>query len=103
MSTANDHDLLDYCPNCGSVGYPRLRKLGSTWVEVLLWLSFLLPGIVYSIWRASSKQLVCPKCEYPGTIPLDSPIAKAALGKMQKTSPVAGIASGPRSTPQLLA
>ena len=68
-----------YCPNCGMVGVPQFRKSGSTGVEVLLWLFMLLPGIIYSIWRASTKRWVCPKCEQTGMIPLDSPKAKAAI------------------------
>jgi predicted RNA-binding Zn-ribbon protein involved in translation (DUF1610 family) len=69
-----------YCPNCGTIGVPQFRKSGSVFLEILLWLCGLVPGIIYSIWRASSKRFVCPKCEQVGVIPLDSPKAKAALG-----------------------
>ncbi len=69
----------EYCPSCGTVGVPQFRKSGSTALEVLLWLFFLIPGIIYSIWRTSTKRWVCPKCEQSGMIPLDSPKAKAAL------------------------
>jgi predicted RNA-binding Zn-ribbon protein involved in translation (DUF1610 family) len=79
QSPDNDSDLLDYCPNCGTVAIPLYRKSGSTFVEVLLWLFFLVPGIIYSIWRKSSERFVCPKCDQTGTIPLDSPVAQAAL------------------------
>jgi len=75
---ASDEDK-EYCPSCGTVGVPQFRKSGSAAVEVLLWLFKLLPGIIYSIWRASTKRWVCPKCEQPGMIPLDSPKAQAAL------------------------
>src|ERR1700688_1813884 len=91
-ATADDSDLLDYCPNCGAVDYPVLRKSGSTLVEVLLWLFLLVPGVVYSVWRASSKRLVCPKCEHTGTIPLDSPMAQQALAK-NPPRPIAAAAS----------
>jgi hypothetical protein len=80
--TMDDSDLRDFCPNCGSVGYPELRKSGSTFVEVMLWLFFLVPGIIYSIWRASTKGLVCSTCDHAGTIPIDSPVAQAALSKL---------------------
>ena len=68
-----------YCPSCGTVGTPQFRKSGSTVVEILLWLFVVVPGIVYSIWRASTKRWACPKCEASGMIPLDSPKAKTAL------------------------
>lgn len=69
-----------YCPNCGAIGVPQFRKSGSTFLEILLWLCGLLPGMIYSLWRASSKRFVCPKCEQVGMIPLDSPKARATLG-----------------------
>jgi predicted RNA-binding Zn-ribbon protein involved in translation (DUF1610 family) len=68
-----------YCPQCGTVAGPEFRKSGSTSVEVLLWLFFLVPGVIYSIWRKSTERFVCPKCEQTGMIPLDSPNAQAAL------------------------
>jgi hypothetical protein len=77
--TSADSDLLDYCPHCGTVAIPQYRKSGSTILEVLLWLFFLVPGIIYSIWRASTRCWVCPKCDHTGTIPVDSPNAQAAL------------------------
>lgn len=78
-SLNNDSDLLDYCPNCGTVAIPLYRKSGSTFIEVLLWLFLIVPGIIYSIWRKSSERFVCPKCDQTGTIPIDSPVAQAAL------------------------
>jgi hypothetical protein len=74
-----------YCPSCGAVGVPQFRQSGSASVAVLLWLFFLAPGIIYSIWRASTKRWVCPKCEQPGVIPLDSPKARDALGDPAQT------------------
>lgn len=75
---ASDEDEK-YCPSCGTVGVPQFRKSGSTSVAVVLWLLGILPGLIYSIWRASTKRYVCPKCEQTGVIPLDSPKAVAAL------------------------
>lgn len=68
-----------YCPHCGTVGAPEFHMSGSIIVEVLLWLFFLLPGIIYSIWCRSTKRWVCPKCGMTGMIPLDSPLAQKAL------------------------
>lgn len=87
--SANEEDLRDFCPNCGSVGYPEERVSGSGFVEVLLWLLFLVPGIIYSIWRSSTKRLVCSTCDHSGTIPLDSPVAQVALARLAKDLPSA--------------
>lgn len=70
-----------YCPNCGTVGAPKKIVKGSFLVEVVLWLCFLLPGLIYSVWRLTSKAEVCPSCSAQNMIPLDSPKAKAALTK----------------------
>ena len=70
-----------YCPNCGSVGTPRNRTKGSFWIELILWLCFLVPGLLYSVWRLTTKEAVCPKCGAPHMIPADSPKARAALTK----------------------
>jgi hypothetical protein len=85
MNHPEEDNLRDYCPNCGSVGYPEFRKSGSTLVEILLWLCGLLPGLIYSLWRVSSKRVVCASCDHSGTIPLDSRVAQAALAKLAAT------------------
>ena len=68
-----------YCPSCATTGIPQFQRSGSTFVEVLLWLFVLIPGIIYSIWRASTKRWVCPKCGLSGMIPVDSPLAQKAI------------------------
>jgi len=68
-----------YCPNCGCSAKPATITRGSFGIELLLWLFFLIPGLMYSIWRLSSRYKGCPMCKQPGMIPLDSPRAKAML------------------------
>ena len=76
----------EYCPSCGAVGRPQFRKSGSTWIEILLWLLAILPGIIYSIWRVSTKRWVCPKCDQTGMIPLDSPNAPPHVASPAKAA-----------------
>ena len=61
------------CPNCGYVGKPKVKIKGSFAVELVLWLLFIVPGLIYSIWRYSGKYYSCPKCGYENMIPADSP------------------------------
>jgi len=68
-----------FCPRCGTTGIPKSFTKGSFGMELLLWLCFILPGLLYSVWRLSSRYKGCPACKAPGMIPADSPIAKAAL------------------------
>ena len=61
------------CTACGCVGKPRKITKGSCLIELILWLSFILPGLIYSIWRLTTRQGVCPKCWNPSMIPTDTP------------------------------
>lgn len=61
-SVFNGFNLRIACPNCGYEGKPKTHVDGSMGVEIALWFFFLLPGIIYSVWRGSTKCYVCPKC-----------------------------------------
>lgn len=65
---------------CAAADGPQKRTKGSFLVEVALWLLFCLPGVIYSIWRLTSKTLICPSCENEKTmIPASSPAARQYL------------------------
>lgn len=68
-----------YCDNCGSIGKPKTRTKGSFLIEVFMWLLLIVPGIIYSLWRLTSREKVCPACGAPNMIPTTSPKAAAAL------------------------
>jgi len=61
------------CPTCGQLSFGRKKPKGSPWIEILLWLCFLVPGIIYTIWRCSGDIRVCPACESRGLIPANTP------------------------------
>ncbi len=69
------------CTVCGYVGEPKSAIEGSGCVEVLLWLFFIIPGLIYSVWRSSSRHKVCPKCHNKSLIPIDSPRAKTIMAE----------------------
>jgi len=64
------------CTKCGFSGKMRSKPRGSGAVELLLWLCFLLPGLIYSAWRGGKKIYTCPSCSSNDIIPLDSPAGK---------------------------
>lgn len=64
-----------FCPNCFNIGKPKIQTKGSIIIEIILWLMFIIPGVIYSIWRLTTRQSVCPTCKQPGMIPEDSPRA----------------------------
>jgi hypothetical protein len=81
------------CTQCGYVGKPKRAIKGNGFIEVILWLCFLIPGLIYSIWRSSSRYKVCPKCGNTALIPLDSPRAKTIMSENMTSEVVAKIES----------
>lgn len=69
------------CPNCGTRGEPKTITRGSIGIELVLWLCFLIPGLIYSIWRLTSKQLGCPSCGQQGMINISTPNGKLLVSK----------------------
>lgn len=61
------------CPNCGFQGKPKRSTRGSLMIEIVLWLAFIFPGLLYSLWRLSTRSSVCPQCGAGNLVPPDSP------------------------------
>ena len=70
------------CNSCGFVGSPEIKYKGSIWIEIILWLFFLIPGIIYSIWRAGSKFLRCPMCNGNVIIPVNTPMGQKLIKEL---------------------
>lgn len=62
------------CGNCGYLGAPRRVTKGSIIIELILWLCLLIPGIIYSVWRLTTRHDACPKCGATNMLPTDSPM-----------------------------
>lgn len=73
-----------YCNLCGNYSITPLMK-GSGWVELVLYLCYIAPGIIYSVWRRTGQPNVCPLCKAAGLVPAavakprGSPIVDAEL------------------------
>ncbi len=72
------------CKECGYVGKSKKITKGSIFIEIILWLFFLIPGLIYSIWRLTTRCDSCPKCKHKTVIPIDSPIGEKLLADIQK-------------------
>lgn len=66
-----------HCMNCGTEAEPKTNTRGSMGMEIILWLCFLVPGLIYSIWRLNAKEQVCPACKSNKLIPTNTPNAIA--------------------------
>lgn len=64
------------CSACGSQGKPKSHTRGSIIIEIFLWLCMLIPGLLYSLWRLSTRKQVCGQCSADKLIPVDSPMGK---------------------------
>ena len=74
------------CSNCGTACYAGdvdYKNKGSFLIEVVLWLCFLVPGLIYSIWRRSNLEKLCPKCGSSALMPLDTPRGKQLAGQLK--------------------
>jgi hypothetical protein len=62
------------CTQCGSVDGPKSKTKGSMLIELILWCCMLIPGLIYSIWRLTTRSSVCKSCESPQMVKTASPI-----------------------------
>ena len=67
------------CTTCGHHGAAKSHTRGSMLVEIVLWLLFLLPGLIYSLWRVSTRRRVCAACGGTALVPPDTPAGKRML------------------------
>lgn len=72
-----------YCATCGHEGKGKTHTRGSLLIEIVLWLCFLVPGLIYSLWRHASRHKVCASCGAAALVPLSSPVAVAARRALQ--------------------
>ncbi|QPJ63057.1 MAG: hypothetical protein G3M70_14710 [Candidatus Nitronauta litoralis] len=68
------HDQI--CADCGSTALPVEARRGTGWVEIILWLFFLIPGLIYSIWRRARSHMVCAYCGNPSMVSIHSERAR---------------------------
>lgn len=69
------------CTNCGFNGNPKTKIKGSFAIELILWLFFIVPGLIYSMWRLTTKEKVCPACGKNSMLPADTPRGQEILKK----------------------
>lgn len=63
------------CKSCGSIG-AETHKRGSGWITLILLFCYIVPGIIYSLWRSTTVRLVCSECGSPEIVGTDTPIGQ---------------------------
>ena len=64
------------CSSCGEVDKLKSVVHGSIFIELILWLCFIIPGLVYSIWRHTTKHKECSSCGCGELLKVTSPKGK---------------------------
>lgn len=73
------------CSMCGHAGAPKTAMKGNIVLEAVLWLLFIVPGLIYSIWRSTSRHSTCRVCGSDKLIPIESPVGQKLLADQGKT------------------
>lgn len=70
-ATNPDGTLQYYCTSC-STYVPNKGMKGNGWIELVLYFFYLVPGIIYSLWRRTGNTGVCPNCKSASLISASS-------------------------------
>ncbi len=93
------------CMECGCQRDPIDAKRGLLAIEICMWLLYILPGVIYSIWRRVRKQQICSNCRNP-SIELTSSSRVMKMMRLMKTFPQPLMANSknpkPTSSPKLI-
>lgn len=71
------------CTSCGSVNKVKRETRGSFFIEILLWLCFIFPGLIYSIWRLTTRFNACKVCNGKELIPDDSILGHKLMKELE--------------------
>lgn len=74
------------CVECGHSGKPVTRVPGSIVLELILWLCFVVPGMIYSVWRHNKKFKACAVCGASHLIPINSPKGRRLYAEYEQQS-----------------
>ena len=69
------------CTRCGVVAVPRRITKGTLGIEIVLWLLLLVPGVLYSIWRLTSRYDGCRSCGSSELVALTSPTGREIVAQ----------------------
>lgn len=84
------------CKQCGTAHQGERVLPGNGWIEFVLYIAYVFPGIIYSIWRRSKKQTpTCAACGSRELVGLDTPVGR----KLAREHYPEGLPPGPPPAP----
>lgn len=80
---ANSENLkgIFFCQDCELAGVGESSQQGSVIITILLLLFFIIPGVLYMIYRSHTKGTQCEHCHSKNVIPITSAKVKKSLGE----------------------
>jgi len=64
------------CRNCGTSARSVTVSPRQLLIELLLWFSGLIPGVIYTLWCNHVMYEACAKCKSRDIVPVDSPVGR---------------------------
>jgi hypothetical protein len=64
------------CTQCGAITSPTRVTPGTVWITLVLLLFFIVPGIIYWLWRHSNTYSACRMCRSRNLVPTESPVGR---------------------------
>lgn len=74
------------CTACGTTGKTKSVTRGSILIEIILWLCLIIPGLIYSIWRLTTRRQACRVCGSSQLVPLDTPAGRQLAQRFQAST-----------------
>lgn len=74
-----------HCLDCGTQGKSEIHTPGHRFIEIILWICFIIPGLIYSIWRITARKHACRACGSQRLIPPNTPAAIAHKQQLSYT------------------
>lgn len=69
------------CAACGTVGEAKTVTRGSLLIEIILWLCFLIPGLIYTVWRLTTRGRACASCSSSELVPVATPRGRELMAR----------------------
>lgn len=80
MQSPKDLKGVHFCLDCENVAFGESSQRGHVLITILLFLLFIVPGVIYLIYRTHTKGVQCEHCHSKNLMPITAGKVKRLLG-----------------------